>query len=250
MSWTSSEMMVTAAARRIRDGDRVLVGIGMPNLAANLANRLHAPNSVLIYEAGIIGAQPSRLPLSIGDPCLVAGAQSVCSMFEVFSFYVQGGLIDVGFLGAAQIDRFGNLNTTVIGDYDNPRVRLPGSGGACDIASLARKTILLMPHQKRRFVPKVDFITSPGFQGGREKRGVSSLQGGGPDAVITDMAVLEFDDDGEMLLVSVHPGVELENVRENTGWDLRISRDWGVTEPPSDKELEALRQLDSAGLYV
>lgn len=250
MSWTPSEMMVATAARRIKNGDRILVGIGMPNLAANLAKRLHAPQSILIYEAGIIGANPSRLPLSIGDPCLVTGAQSVCSMFEVFSFYVQGGLIDVGFLGAAQIDRFGNLNTTVIGGYDDPKVRLPGSGGACEIASLAKKIILLVPHKKRRFVPKVDFITSPGFLQGRRQRNVLNLAGGGPEVTITDLGVLEFDEGGEMVLATIHPGVEVEQIKENTGWDLKVSADLGVTEPPTQAEIELLHELDPTGLYL
>jgi glutaconate CoA-transferase subunit B len=243
-------MMVTAAARRIKDGSRILVGIGMPNLAANLAKRLHAPNSILIYEAGIIAADPSRLPLSIGDPCLVTGAQSICSMFEVFSFYVQGGLIDIGFLGAAQIDRFGNVNTTTIGRYDQPKVRLPGSGGACEIASLARKVFLLIPHEKRRFVPRADFITSPGFLQGRQQRNALNLSGEGPEVVITDLGVLEFSEDGEMVLVSVHPGVEVEKVRENTGWDLKVSSDLRVTEPPTRAEIELLRELDPTGLYL
>lgn len=244
-------MMVVTAARALRDGDRVFVGIGLPNLACNLAKRLHAPNIQMIYEAGVIGANPSRLPLSIGDPGLVTGAGLVCSMFEVFAFYLQRGLVDVGFMGAAQVDRFGNLNSTVIGPYARPKVRLAGSGGAADIASLARKLIILAPHEPRRFPARVDFLTSPGFFSGRRDREKWGLPGGGPDLVITDKGLLRFDETGEMVLFSLHPGVSLEEVRANTGWDLRVAPDLGVTEEPTDEELRILREdLDPTGIYL
>jgi len=154
MDYSSSELMTINAARLLRDGDVVFVGVGLPNLACNLARRTHAPNIVMIYEAGVVGAQPARLPLSIGDPTLVSGAACVCSMYEIFAFYLQRGLIDVGFLGGAQIDRYGNVNATVIGDYAHPKVRLPGSGGSAEIAAWANRTYLLTPHQKRRFPEK------------------------------------------------------------------------------------------------
>jgi glutaconate CoA-transferase subunit B len=246
-----SEMMVVAAARLLRDGDVVFVGIGLPNLAINLAKRLHAPNMVMIYEAGIIGANPSRLPLSIGDPCLVSGSQSVCSMFDVFSLYLQTGRIDVGFLGGAQIDRFGNINTTVIGDYERPKVWLPGSGGADDIATLARRTYIIAPHQLRRFPERVDFITSPGYVGGRRGRKERGIPGGGPQVVITDLGLLEFDEQGEMVLAAVHPGVSVAEVQKNTGWDLKVRPDLATTPPPTAEELRLIREeLDPTGIYL
>src|SRR5512137_627572 len=192
--YTASEMMVVTAARLLRNGDVVFVGIGLPNLACNLARRTHAPNLNLIYEAGVVGAQPTRLPLSIGDPCLVTGATAVCSMYEIFAFYLQRGKIDVGFLGGAQIDRFGNINATVIGPYDKPKVRLPGSGGAAEIAAWANRIYCLTPHQSRRFPEKCDFITSAAFLSGRKEREAKGLRCGGPQAVVTDLGMLEPDD--------------------------------------------------------
>lgn len=251
MRYSGTEMMVVAAARALRDGDRVFVGIGLPNLACNLAKRLHAPNIQMIYEAGVIGANPSRLPLSIGDPGLVTGAGLVCSMFEVFAFYLQRGLVDVGFMGAAQVDRFGNLNSTVIGPYDRPKVRLAGSGGAADIASLARKLFILTPHERRRLPARVDFLTSPGYLSGRREREALGLPGGGPELVITDKGVLRFDETGEMVLAFIHPGVSLDEVRANTGWDLKVAPDLRVTEEPTSEELRILREeLDPAGIYL
>lgn len=244
-------MMVVAAARALRDGDRVFVGIGLPNLACNLAKRLHAPNIQMIYEAGVIGARPTRLPLSIGDPGLVAGACLVCSMFEVFAFYLQRGLVDVGFMGAAQVDRFGNLNSTVIGTYGRPKVRLAGSGGAADIASLARKLFILTPHERRRLPARVDFLTSLGCLSGRKERQALGLPGGGPELVITDKGVLHFDESGEMVLSFLHPGVSLDEVRANTGWELKVVPDLRVTEEPTAEELRILREeLDPGGIYL
>ena len=204
-NYTPSELMVTVAARELKDGDSVLVGVGIPNLAANLAKKLQAPRLNMVYESGAVGSNPTRMPLSIGDPCLVTGAKSICSMYEQFAYYLQGGRIDVGFLGGAQIDKFGNINSTVIGPYKTPKVRLPGSGGACDIASNVKKIIVITPHEKRRFVEKVDFKTSPGFVDGKENWKGLKLLGGGPYAVITDLCTLKFDDaTGEMMLASLH----------------------------------------------
>jgi glutaconate CoA-transferase subunit B len=243
--------MTVMAARELRDGETVFVGIGLPNLAANLAKRTNAPNLVMIYEAGVIGANPSRLPLSIGDPCLVSGAKSVCSMFEVFGLYLQGGRIDVGFLEGAQIDKFGNINSTVIGDYKTPKVRLPGSGGACEIASLAKRILIVTTHEKRKFPEKVDFLTSPGFLTGKKEREQLKLEGGGPEAVITDLGVMKFDKDTrEMELISVHPGVKVDEIKQNTGWNLKVSDDLKITEEPSEKELAILRQLDPRRIYL
>ena len=168
MEYTSTELLIINASRLLRDHDRVFVGVGIPNLACNLAMRTHAPNLLMIYEAGVIGARPSRLPLSIGDPTLVSGATAVCSMYDIFSFYLQRGNVDVGFLGGAQIDRYGNINATMIGqDYAHPKVRLPGSGGSMEIAGWANRCYIMTPHQKRRFPEKCDFITSAGFLAGQ-----------------------------------------------------------------------------------
>ena len=243
------ELMVCQAARQLRDGEVVFVGIGLPNLACNLARRLHAPKLVLIYESGAVGADPQRLPISIGDPSLVTDSLGVFSMFDVFNFYLQGGLIDVGFLQGVQIDRFGNLNTTVIGDYYHPKVRLPGSGGACEIAILAKRVFVIAPQSKRSFPERVDFITSPGFIDGPEGRGRLGLPGGGPVMVITNLGCYEFAD-GEMVLTSLHPGCTLEQVRQNTGWEVRISSQLTTTEVPTGEELRHLRELDPSHLFI
>ncbi len=249
--YTSPELMCVNSARLLRDGDRVLVGVGIPNLACNLALRTHAPNLQMIYEAGVIGSRPSRLPLSIGDPTLVSGAAAVCSMYDLFSFYLQRGNVDVGFLGGAQIDRFGNINATVIGDYTHPKVRLPGSGGSQEIAAWADRCYIMTPHQKRRFPEKVDFATSAGFLGGRSQRTASGVRGKGPVAVVTDLGILEPDETGELILAALHPGANFEQVRENTGWAIRAAEKIRETEPPSANELRILREeLDPAGIYI
>ena len=251
MDYSPSELMTVNAARLLRDGDVVFVGVGLPNLACNLARRLHAPNLVMIYEAGVVGAQPARLPLSIGDPTLVSGAASVCSMYEIFAFYLQRGLIDVGFLGGAQIDRYGNVNATVIGDYARPKVRLPGSGGSAEIAAWANRTYLLTPHQKRRFPEKCDFVTGAGFLAGRTARAASGVRGGGPQAVVTDIGLLEPDADGELTLVALHPGQTAEKAKANTGWDLKVAPALRLTDPPTAEELRLLREeLDPQGIYL
>ncbi len=249
--YTASEMMVVTAARLLRDGDSVFVGIGLPNLACNLARRTHAPNLNLIYEAGVVGAQPARLPLSIGDPCLVAGAASVCSMYEVFAYYLQPGKIDVGFWGGAQIDRFGNINATVIGPYAKPKVRLPGSGGAAEIAAWANRCYLITPHQARRFPERCDFVTSAGFLGGRKEREATGVRGGGPLAAVTDLGVMEPDENGELVLSSLHPGATVEQARKNTGWPLKVAPDLKTTPEPTAEEVRLLREeLDPQGIYL
>ena len=252
MNYSSSEMMVVTASRLLRDGDVVFVGIGQPNLACNLARRTHAPNLNMIYEAGVIGAQPARLPLSIGDPCLVSGAASICSMYEIFAFYLQNGKIDVGFLGGAQIDRFGNINATVIGPYAKPKVRLPGSGGSAEIAAWANRVYCLTPHQARRFPERCDFITSAGFLSGRREREAKGLRGGGPQAVVTDLGILTPDQEtGELILTALHAGATIEQAIKNTGWKLKVADDLKTTEPPTDEELRLLREeLDPTGIYL
>lgn len=248
--YTSTEAMVVAAARELRDGDSVLVGVGVPNLACNLAKRTHAPDLEMVYESGTIDSDPASLPLSIGDPVLASGAVRVVPMFEGFTTYLQAGRIDVGFLGGAQIDRWGNINSTVIGDYDDPTVRLPGSGGACEIASNAHRTIIITPHERRRLPAEVDFVTSPGYVDGREGRAELGLRGG-PSAIITDKAVMRFDEDGEAYVDTLHPGVTEREVREATGWDVHVAGDGETTEPPSADEVALIREsLDPDGVYT
>jgi len=251
MGHTASELMTVNAARLLRDGDVVFVGVGLPNLACNLARRTHAPNLVMIYEAGVIGARPARLPLSIGDPTLVSGALSVCSMYDIFTLYLQRGNVDVGFLGGAQIDKFGNINATVIGPYDHPKVRLPGSGGSQEIAAWANRCYIITPHQKRRFPEKVDFRTSAGFLSGKTERQAAGVRGGGPQAVVTDLGILEPDENGELILTALHPGVAVEQAVANTGWTLRVSDQLKITELPGEEELRILREeLDPTGIYI
>ena len=242
------EMMSVAAARALRDGQVCFVGIGLPSTAANLARRLHAPNLVLIYESGALDTRPAELPLSIGDGVLATSALTVISVPEVFNYWLQPGRIDVGFLSGAQIDRFGNINTTVIGEYDEPTVRLPGSGGAPEIAASCREVIVVMRHRARAFVDQVDFVTSVGYGSGADDRAVLGLLGRGPTRVITDLGVLEPDPDAkELVLTAVHQGVSVEEVRAQTGWELQVSIDLKVTPPPTDAELEALRSMTTVG---
>lgn len=249
--YNPNELMVVNAARLLRDGDVVFVGVGIPNLACNLAMRTHAPNLQMIYEAGVIGAQPSRLPLSIGDPTLVTGSLSVCSMYDIFTLYLQRGNVDVGFLGGAQIDQFGNINATVIGDYRSPKVRLPGSGGSMEIAAWANRCYIITPHQKRRFPERVDFQTSIGFLSGGDARKNTGVRGSGPEAVVTDLGILQPDSSGELVLTALHPGVSFEKVQENTGWPIKQSGQCAVTEPPTQEELRILREeLDPGRIYI
>lgn len=249
--WTASELMTINAARLLRDGDVVFVGVGLPNLACNLARRTHAPHLYMIYEAGVIGARPNRLPLSIGDPTLVSGAAAVCSMYDIFTLYLQRGNVDVGFLGGAQIDRYGNINATVIGEYTHPQVRLPGSGGSMEIAAWANRCYIITPHQKRRFPERVDFCTSAGFLSGKGERRAAGVRGGGPQAVVTNLGILEPDENGELILTALHPGATLSDARENTGWPLRTAPELRETTPPSAEELRILREeLDPQGIYL
>ena len=221
---TTTEMMTVAAARRLTNGAVCFVGIGLPSTAANLARLTHAPEIVLIYESGPIGAKPSVLPLSIGDGELAATADTVVSTAEIFRYWLQGGRIDVGFLGAAQVDRFGNINTTVIGPYDRPAVRLPGAGGASEIASLAREVLIVLQQSRRTFVEKVDFITSAGYLDGGDARAQLNLPGRGPRAIITDLCIMEPESGScEFVVTHLHPGVTREKVSENTGWSVRFA---------------------------
>jgi glutaconate CoA-transferase subunit B len=242
--YSADEMMAVAAARRLANGAVCFVGIGLPSKAANLARRTHAPGCVLIYESGTIGAKPAHLPLSIGDGELAETADSVVSVPEIFSYWLQSGRIDVGFLGAAQIDRFGNLNSTVIGDYDSPKVRLPGAGGAPEIAASCGETYVMLRQTPRTFVPGLDFRTTVGFGDGAGSREALGFGGAGVTAVVTDLGVLEPDSETcELTLTMLHPGVSAEGVREATGWELRVAEDVPTGEPPTPVELDVLRSL-------
>src|SRR6478672_9379624 len=222
MSYTPSELMAAVAARELRNGEVVFVGIGLPNLACNLARATHAPNLVLIYESGAIGAAPERLPVSIGDPSLVTGSLMVCGMVDVFQSLLQNGRIEVGFLGGAQIDRYGNINTTVVGSYRHPDVRLPGSGGAAEFAIHARRTVVISRLSPRAFPETVDFITSPGHRAHGHTRRELGMPGAGPVKVVTDKGILEADPTtGELVLTALYPGVQADEVRAGVGWSLR-----------------------------
>jgi glutaconate CoA-transferase subunit B len=255
--YTPSEMMIVTAARALAGVRTVFVGVGLPNSACNLARRTVAPELELIYESGVYGAQPARLPLSIGDPTLISGATSVCSMADLFGLYLQGGRVEVAFLGGAQIDRFGNINTTVIGDWARPKVRLPGSGGACEIAINAQQIFVIMRLRRRAFVEQLHFLTSPGHLGGGGERAALGLPGGGPQLVVTDKCVFRFDKEAagaaaakEMVLESLHPGVNLAEVQAEVNWELKVAPDLAETEPPTEEELRLLREeLDPQGLY-
>jgi glutaconate CoA-transferase, subunit B len=235
-TYTADEMMAVAAARRLRDGTVCFVGIGLPSRAANLARATHAPDCVLVYESGTIGAKPSHLPLSIGDGELAETADAVVSVPEIFGYWLQGGRIDVGFLGAAQIDRFGNLNSTVIGEYDRPLVRLPGAGGAPEIAAWCRETFVMLKQSPRTFVEELDFRTTAG----------AGVGGAGVTCVVTDLGVLEPDASGELTLTELHPEVAVEAAREATAWELRVADTLGTSPPPTAQELDALRALKPA----
>ncbi|MBE1575132.1 CoA-transferase subunit beta [Amycolatopsis roodepoortensis] len=246
--YTSDEMMSVAAARALGDGMSCFVGIGLPSTAANLARRGHAPNLTLIYESGCLGAKPSRLPLSIGDGELADTADAVVSVPEVFNYWLQPGRIDVGFLGAAQLDKFGNINTTVIGpDYANPKVRLPGAGGAPEIAASCREVFVVLRQSTRTFVEKVDFVTSFGHGTGKGDRERLGLPGAGPTLVVTDLGLMRPDPEtAELTLTEVHPGVEVDQVVAATGWKLKVAGDLGTTPAPTEAELRILRDLTRA----
>jgi glutaconate CoA-transferase subunit B len=229
-AYTPDEMMAIEAARRLHDGTVCFVGIGLPSLAANLARATHAPGCVLVYESGTIGAKPYRLPLSIGDGELAETADAVVSVSEMFAYWLQGGRIDVGFLGAAQIDRYGNLNSTVIGDYATPKVRLPGAGGAPEIATNAKQVIVMLRQSRRSFVERLDFLSSVGDR---------------VKVVVSDLGILEPDETGELVLTLLHPGAEADAARDATGWQLRVADDVGETAAPTDAELAALRELQA-----
>jgi glutaconate CoA-transferase subunit B len=245
-TYTADEMMTLTAAQQLRNGSVCFVGIGLPSAACNLARLTHAPDLVLIYESGTVGARPGVLPLSIGDGELAETATAVVPLGEIFAHYLQRGRVDVGFLGAAQIDRYGNLNSTVIGDYSRPTVRLPGAGGAPEIATHAREVLIIMKQSPRSFVPRLDFRTSCGFLEGHGSRAASGCNGRGPQRVITDFGILRpHPDTDELQLTALYPGVDAAAARAATGWPLEIAADLVVLPPPDPKALESLRALHS-----
>jgi glutaconate CoA-transferase, subunit B len=244
IDYTAEEMMTVAAARMLQNGAVCFVGIGLPSTAANLARLTHAPEAVLIYESGPIGARPPVLPLSIGDGNLAETADTVVSTPEIFRYWLQGGRVDVGFLGAAQLDRFANINTTVVGSYNKPKVRLPGAGGAPEISSSAREVLIIVKHSKRTLVDKLDFVTSVGFGTGGDAREKLGMPGKGPAAVITDLCVLRPDPvSRELEVASIHPGVDRKSISASTGWQVRFAAQCGETAAPQAVELGALRDL-------
>jgi glutaconate CoA-transferase subunit B len=261
MDYTPAELMITSSARALAGERVVFVGVGLPNIACNLARRTVAPDLQLVYESGVYGSSPARLPLSIGDPTLVSGATLACPMCDLFMYYLQGGRIEVAFLGAAQIDRFGNINTTVIGGklmeltdlYRQPKVRLPGSGGACEIAIHAHKVFVIMRLRKRAFVNKIDFRTSAGhLDGSQDARAALGMPGAGPQLIVTDKAIFRFaEDSGEMYLATVHPGVTVDEVQAEVSWPLQVAPDLKITDPPTSEELRLIREeLDPGGVYT
>jgi glutaconate CoA-transferase subunit B len=245
-SFTPGEMMTIAAARALKSSDVCFVGIGAPSAACNLARLTHAPGITLIYESGTIGTRPAVLPLSIGDGELCETALTTVSVPEMFRYWLQGGRITVGFLSGAQIDRYGNLNTTVVGSYERPKVRLPGGGGAPEIASCCQEIFITMGMSSRAFVDRLSFVTSFGHGDGKGAREALGLRTRGPTRVVTDLCVLEPDEDTrELVVVSLHPGVTAEAVRGACGWPLRVSGRVSETEPPSELELGVLRELQA-----
>jgi glutaconate CoA-transferase, subunit B len=250
-SYSASEMMIAVAARMLKGARTVFVGVGLPNIACNLARVTVAPDMEMIYESGVYGARPERLPLSIGDPTLVSGAVSVVSMADLFGLYLQRGLVEIALLGGAQIDKHGNLNSSVIGDYAKPKTRLPGSGGACEIATNAQRTFMIMRLKRRAFVDKLDFVTSPGHLSGGESRSRLGLPGKGPEVVITDRAILNFENaEREMQLSALYPSVSEKDVRAEIGWELQCAPKIEEVSPPSLEELRLIREeLDRSGMY-
>ena len=253
-----SERMAVRASQELKDRQVVFVGIGLPNLACNLARATHAPQLFMIYESGTIGTLPARLPVSIGDPTLVTDSLAIVSQADIFQGYLQGGLIEVGFLGGAQVDQYGNINTTVIGDYDNPKIRLPGSGGACEIATHSQQVLIMMRMSPKSFVAKCDFVTSPGSRMDSTKaspqlgrtRTEMKLPGGGPTKAITDLGVLEMID-GEFTLTEIYEGVTVEQVKQNCGWELKVASSLKTIPNPSTETLDILRnKIDPENLYL
>lgn len=248
MSRAGIERMIVEAARRVEPGSLVFAGVGIPVIAMAVAKKFYHQDITILCEAGVVDTMPSQLALSIADPSLVRSSKGLFTPNEIFSYFLQGGLIDVGVIGGAQVDRYGNVNSTVIGSYDSPKVRMPGSGGACEIASNSKSTMIITPQGKRRFVEKVDFITSPGHV---PQRADGTLIGGGPKYCVTDLGLYAFDEDSkEMYLMGLYEGVTIEDIKENTGWDIRIAEDLQLLAAPTQEEIDFISQLDPKGIFL
>ncbi|MHA1905293.1 MAG: CoA-transferase subunit beta [Candidatus Thorarchaeota archaeon] len=251
VEYSKIEFLAACASTHVRDGENVFGGTGLPLLAALLAKETHAPNINLISEAGFIDARPKEVPLSVADTRYYRGSSAAIGLIETLGFILQGGHIDVGFLGAAQIDEYGNINTTYIGPFDSPKVKLPGSGGGNDIASSAKRLIIILTHDKRKFVKKLDYFTSPGHLSGPGSREKWSFVGGGPDVIITDMCKMDFDPETlKIRLMSVHPGYTVQDVLDNVMFDLIVPDDVPTTPEPTQAQIDIMHQLDPKGIYL
>jgi glutaconate CoA-transferase subunit B len=245
------ELMAVCGSKQIKNGEVVFIGTGLPLIAAMLAKKTHAPGAKIVYEAGFIDSNAKEIALSIADSRLGYRASGAIGLIETLGLMLQGGHVDLGFVGAAQIDEYGNINTTYIGSFEKPSVRLPGSGGGNDIVSSAKRVVVIMTQEKRKMVKKLDYLTSPGFLDGPGAREKAGLMGGGPSLVVTNLCQMDFDPQTKRLrLSSVHPGVSVQQVLENTGFDLIVPKNAPTTEPPTCEELELLRAIDPTGIYI
>jgi glutaconate CoA-transferase subunit B len=249
--FSTLELMAVCGSRQIRNGDVVFIGTGLPLIAAMLAKKAHAPRAKIVYEAGFIDSNAKDIALSIADSRLGYQAAAAIGLIETLGLMLQGGHVDVGFVGAAQIDEFGNINTTYIGSFDRPTVRLPGSGGGNDIISSAKRIVVIMTHEKRKMVRKLDYLTSPGFLDGPGAREKAGLLGGGPSLVVTNLCQMDFDSKTKrMRLATIHPGVTAQQVVDNSGFDLIVPKGVPETELPTHEELRLLREIDPTGIYI
>lgn len=250
VTFTYDEIMLCVASEQIRDREVALIGTGLPMLAATLAKQVHAPRAVMIYESGLVDTNPVEVPVSVADPRIMFGTTTFSSLYKTLGL-LQRGVVDVGFLGGAEVDQFGNLNATAIGQYEHPKIRLPGSGGANDIASMANRVVILMKHEKRRFPSKVGYITSPGFLEGGNSRKEAGLKGGGPAVLISNLAVMDFEPVSHRMRVqSIHPGITREQVQDATGFDLLWAEDLTTTPEPTQFQLDIIRRLDPNGIFL
>jgi glutaconate CoA-transferase subunit B len=249
--FSTLELMAVCGSRQIRNGDVVFIGTGLPLIAAMLAKKTHAPRAKIVYEAGFIDSNAKDIALSIADSRLGYQAAAAIGLIETLGLMLQGGHVDVGFVGAAQIDEYGNINTTYIGSFEKPTVRLPGSGGGNDIISSAKRIIVIMTHERRKMVKKLDYLTSPGFLDGPGAREKAGLLGGGPSLVVTNLCQMDFDPKTKrMRLATIHPGVSTQQVIENSGFDLIVPKNVPTTELPTPEELRLLRAIDPNGIYI
>ncbi|GHV47166.1 3-oxoadipate--succinyl-CoA transferase subunit B [Synergistales bacterium] len=248
MEYNGIEMLLVQAARQVKKGELVFAGVGLPIMAMAVAKKFYVSDITIICESGIVDTMPTRLTMSIADPSLAMNCTAILTPMEIFSYFLQSGRVDVGVLGGAQVDRFGNVNSTVIGPYEKPKLRMPGSGGACEIASNAKEIMIMIPQSKRRFMEKVDFITSPGHMPDKPEV-KKNIRGGGPRCVVSDLGLFEFENQ-EMMLTGLFEGITVERIKENTGWELRCIQELKKLQPPSQAELDFIRSLDPQGVFL